>query len=106
LSNNAREAAFLHLAAVNTRNGSAARCCPISDTIKGERTEDNEFCMDSANGTLVVERIGDELIENSDLFAFAGALMPGKISCSFAGMRTMEITQTMTPLTDADSNVL
>ena len=32
--------------------------------------------------------------------------MPGRISYSFAGVRTIEITQTMTLLTDADANVL
>jgi TonB family protein len=86
-------------------NGSAARCI-IFDTVKGELTDNNELCMDAANGTLVLERLGGEVIENSEFFPFAGALMPGKISYSFGGVHTMEITQTMTPLAEADANVL
>ncbi len=86
-------------------NGDAARCI-LFDTVKGERTDNNELCVDAATGTLVLEKLGGEVIENSDFFAFAGALMPARIRYSFAGVRTVEITQTMTPLTDADANVL
>ena len=86
-------------------NDGAARCI-IFDTVKGERTDNNELCVDAANGTLVLARLGGQVIENSEFFPFAGALMPGKISYTFGGVRTMEITQTMTPLTDADANVL
>ena len=50
----------------------------------------------------MLERIGGEVIENSEFFPFAGALMPGTISYAFAGVRTIEITQTMTPLADSD----
>lgn len=86
-------------------NGVAARCIGF-DTVKGERADHNELCADAANGTLVLERLGSEVIENSEFFPFAGALMPGKISYTVAGVRTIEITQTMAPLTDADPNVL
>lgn len=86
-------------------NGVAARCIAF-DTVKGERADHNELCVDAANGTLVLERLGSEVIENSEFFPFAGALMPGKISYTVGGVRTIEITQTMAPLTDADPNVL
>jgi hypothetical protein len=86
-------------------NGEAARCIQF-DTVKGERTDNNELCVDAVNGSLVLEKLGGEVIENSEFFPFAGALMPGRISYSFAGVRTIEITQTMTLLTDADANVL
>lgn len=59
-------------------NGHPARCIEFN-TIVGEWTEDNELCVDSANGTLVREKLGDELIENSDFFSFAGAMIPGRI---------------------------
>jgi len=86
-------------------NGVAARCIGF-DTVKGERADHNELCVDAANGTLLLERLGNEVIENSEFFPFAGALMPGRISYTVGGVRTLEITQTMTPLTDADPNVL
>lgn len=86
-------------------NGAAARCI-VFDTVKGERVDHNELCVDAANGTLVLQKLANELIENSEFFPFAGALMPGKISYSVGGVRTIEITQTMAPLPDADQNVL
>jgi hypothetical protein len=95
----------IHTITVGKLNGDAARCI-LFDTVKGERTDNNELCVDAANGTLVLEKLGGEVIENSEFFPLAGALMPGRISYSFAGVRTIEITQTMTPLTDADANVL
>src|SRR5581483_1430608 len=52
------------------------------------------------------EKLGNAVIENSDFFPFAGALMPGKITYSVGTVRRIEITQTMTPLTGADTNVL
>jgi TonB family protein len=62
--------------------------------------------VDPANGTLVFEKLGDELIENSDFFPFAGALIPAKISYSYSGVPKLEILQTMTVLTDATADVL
>ena len=96
---------IIHTIVERSINGDAARCIQF-DTVKGERTDNNELCVDAANGTLVMEKLGGEVIENSEFFPFAGALIPGRISYSFAGVRTVEITQTLTALTDADSNVL
>ena len=95
----------IHRISERDLNGAAARCIEF-DTVKGERADHNELCVDAANGTLVREQIGNELIENSEFFPFAGALIPGKIAYSVGGARTIEITQTITPLTDADQNVL
>ena len=86
-------------------SGRSARCIDF-DTIHGEKTESNELCMDSSNGTLLLEKVSGEVIENSDFFPFAGALMPGKISYSAGGGQKMEITQTMTALAAAEANVL
>jgi TonB family C-terminal domain len=86
-------------------NGSAAHCIQF-DTIRGGHTDSNEICVDVATGTLLLEKIGAELIENSDFVAFAGALMPGKITYSSGGSQRIEITQTMTVLRGADVNVL
>jgi hypothetical protein len=85
-------------------NGSDAHCIEF-DTVKGEKTYNNELCMDIATGVLVLEKVDGKLIENSDFFAFAAALIPGKINYTFSGVRT-EITQTMTAITDAAPNVL
>jgi hypothetical protein len=86
-------------------NGRPARCIEF-DTIAGQKTQANEICLDAANGAIVLQKLGDELIENSDFFSFAGALLPGRINYSFAGAPKMEITQTMAALTDATPNVL
>ena len=95
----------IHSISERDLNGAVARCIDF-DTVKGEHADHNELCVDASNGTLVREKIGNELIENSEFFPFAGALIPGKIAYSVGGMRTIEITQTITPLTDADQNVL
>lgn len=86
-------------------NGLPARCIEF-DTIRGEKTQNNELCVDGANGTLISEKLAPELIEYSDFFPFAGALMPGKISYSQGGVQKMEVAQTMTVLEDASTNVL
>ena len=85
-------------------NGSEAHCIAF-DTVRGERTHSNEICVDTVTGVILLERLMDEEVENSEFFAFAGALLPGKITHTSAGVRT-EITQTMTPLTEAGPNVL
>ncbi len=85
-------------------NGRSAHCVAF-DTIHGEQSDNNELCVDAANGTLVFEKINGEIIENSDFFPFAGALFPGKINYSSGGAQKIEITQTMTALQAAD-NVL
>jgi hypothetical protein len=84
--------------------GRPAHCVEF-DTIVGTRRDANEICMDAANGTVLSEKLGEELIENSGFFPFAGVLMPGKITYSISGSEKMEITQTMTVLTDT-ANVL
>jgi len=88
--------------AVGAKN---ARCVEF-DTVKGQKIENNEFCFDPANNTLILEKTGDDLIENSDFFSFAGGFFPSKITYSFAGIRKLEISQTMTELADATENVL
>jgi hypothetical protein len=88
------------------RTGGRSVRCVEFDTIAGQKTENNELCMDAGNGTLVSERLGEEVIENSEFFSFAGALIPGKITCSFSGIPKIEISQTMTELVDATPNVL
>jgi len=85
--------------------GKKIRCIEF-DTIRGQKIENNELCVDHSNGTLVLEKVGDELIENSEFFSFAGELVPAKITYSFAGVRKLEISQAMTELTDASENVL
>ena len=52
------------------------------------------------------QKLGNEQLENSDFFPFAGALMPGKITYSYGGNISIEISQTMTELVDATPNVL
>jgi len=80
--------------------------CVTFDTITGQKTLNNELCVDAANGTMVSLRVGNELIEYTDFFPFAAALMPGKIGYSFDGVPRLEISQTMTVLTNATPNVL
>ena len=82
-----------------------ARCIEF-DTIKGQQTQNNEICVDASTSVLLELKLGAELIENSEFFEFAGALMPGKIHYSVGGMRKMEISQSMKPLTDGEANVL
>lgn len=95
----------IHSIANREMGGRPARCIEF-DTTAGEKTESNELCVDSANGTLLSEKLGNDFIENGDFFPFAGALFPGTISYSDAGVLKMQVTQTMTALTDATPNVL
>lgn len=85
--------------------GRMCRCIEF-DTTRGQKTDNNELCVDSENGTLVSAKLGNELIEYGDFFPFAGVLMPGKIIYSVGGKTRLEISQTMTELTDATPNVL
>ena len=85
--------------------GGTLRCIEFQ-TNAGARSESNEFCLDAANGTLVSEKVDNELIENSDFFSFAGSLIPGKIRYSRNGVLRMQISQTMTELTEVTPNVL
>ena len=86
-------------------NGRAAQCIEF-DTIAGQKTDSNELCVDSATGALLLARLGHELIENSDFFPFAGALLPAKITYSVSGAQKMEIAQSMTELSSDTANVL
>jgi len=85
--------------------GAMARCIEF-DTVHGQKSDSNEICVDPDTGTLVRQKLGEEEIENSEFFPFAGVLMPGKITYSFAGKFQIEISQTMTELTDATPNML
>jgi TonB family protein len=80
--------------------------CISFDTIVGEQHEQNELCVDAENGTLISEVLGDDLIENSEFFPFAGILLPGKISYLVLGSLRLVITQTVTTLDDSAGNVL
>jgi Gram-negative bacterial TonB protein C-terminal len=80
--------------------------CIAFDTIVGEQHEQNELCVDAENGTLVSEKLGNDLIENSEFFPFAGILMPGHISYSVSGNRELSIIQTMISLAESAGNVL
>jgi TonB family protein len=85
-------------------NGNQAHCIAF-DTVRGERTSTNEICVDAVTGAIVREKLMGEEVENSEFFAFAGALIPGKITHVVGEVRT-EITQTMTVLTEGGPNVL
>ncbi len=95
----------IHEIVEREEGGRLLRCIEFN-TIRGQMSDRNELCMDSNNGTMVNEKLRNELIENSDFFPFAGALIPGKITYSVGGVIRMEITQTMTELEDATPNVL
>jgi Gram-negative bacterial TonB protein C-terminal len=89
----------------SSADGRATRCIEFTTT-GGQRTDNNEICVDAATGAIVSERLGQEEVENSDFFSFAGALIPGTIRYSYAGRPKLEITQTMTALTNPTPNVL
>ena len=95
----------IHRIVTKAVGGKNAHCIEF-DTIKGQRIENNEFCLDPANNTLLLSKTGDELIENSDFFSFAGQLIPSRITYTFAGIRKLEISQTITELTESTQNVL
>ncbi|MGA8431544.1 MAG: energy transducer TonB [Candidatus Sulfotelmatobacter sp.] len=95
----------IHSISQRNLGGHNARCIEF-DTIRGQRTQNNELCVDSDTGVLLEEKLGEELVENSDFFPFAGALMPAKISYSVAGTRKLEISQFMKALSDGETNVL
>jgi TonB family protein len=95
----------IHNIAERDMSGHRAKCIEF-DTIKGQQTQNNELCVDAQTGALLEERLGPELIVNDDFFSFAGALMPGRISYSFAGANKIEITQSISVLDDSEANVL
>jgi hypothetical protein len=87
-------------------SGRPALCIEF-DTIVGQTREENEICVDTSNGTIQSEKLGDDLIEYGDFVPFAGVLYPSKITYSIVGRGTvLEIKQTMAVLEDATANVL
>ena len=81
--------------------------CIEFETIVGQNHQQNEICVDASNGTMVLERLGNRLIENRDFFPFAGALIRSSITLSLSdGAPQLEITQTMTALDKTAANVL
>ena len=87
-------------------DGLPAHCIEF-ETIVGQSHQQNEICVDTSNGTMVSERLGDDLIENRDFFPFAGALIPASITLSSKdGAPQLEITQTMAALDKTAANVL
>ena len=89
----------------STLDGRPLRCIETTTT-GGEKSDNNEICLDAKTGTLVSMRVGNEAVENRDFFPFAGGLMPGRISYSVGGAPKMEIAQTMTELKEVTPNVL
>lgn len=86
-------------------DGKPRRCVEF-ETVVGQKRDNNEVCVDPSNGTLVYERLGQELIENGDFFSFAGAFIPGKIIYSFAGSPRLEMIQSMGISTESPTEVM
>jgi Gram-negative bacterial TonB protein C-terminal len=95
----------IHRIVTKAVGGKNARCIEF-DTIEGQKIDNNELCFDPTNNSLILEKTGNDLIENSDFFSFSGGFFPSRIIYSFAGLRKLEISQTMTELTEAPENVL
>ena len=91
----------IHRIVTKAVSGKNARCIEF-DTVKGQKIENNEFCLDPANNTLILSKTGEDLIENNDFISFAGQLLPSKITYTFAGVRKLEISQTITELKSTD----
>jgi hypothetical protein len=91
---------------IDRMEGGRAVHCIQFDTVAGDKISNNELCVDSANGTLVTEKLGEDYIENRDFFPFAGVLVPGQINYSHAGIPKLSISQTVTLLTEVTPNVL
>ena len=80
--------------------------CIQFDTIRGQRIQNNEICVDAANGTFVSQKVGSWLVEYSEYFPFAGELLPAKINFSRDGVPRLAITQSLVELKDTTENVL
>lgn len=80
--------------------------CIVFDTIRGQRTDDNEICVNASSGALASQKIGSEFIEYSEYYPFAGAMLPGKISYASGGVRKLEIKQMTVELKDSPESVL
>lgn len=95
----------VHSVTTQERDGRTMRCIEF-ETIAGLKRAANELCTDPENGTLVSATLGREQIQNSEFFTFAGALIPGKIVYTFAGVPKIEISQTMTPTAESPEEIL
>ena len=82
------------------------RRCIEFETVVGPKRDQNELCVDPANGTLVTEKLGQDYIENSDFFTFAGALIPGRVVYSVNGQPKLEMIQTMGVSTESPNDVM
>ncbi|HET9399645.1 MAG TPA: energy transducer TonB [Candidatus Acidoferrales bacterium] len=85
--------------------GKRRRCIEF-ETVVGPKRDQNELCVDPDNGTLVTEKLGQDLIENGDFFTFAGAFIPGRVVYSFKGEPKLEMIQTMAISTESPAEVM
>lgn len=72
--------------------GQPARCIEF-ETTTGNKTNDNELCVDQVSGALVRLKDGNETIENSEFFNLAGALLPGRVDLYRDGRLLLQIQQ-------------
>ncbi len=89
----------------STLDGRSLRCIEFTTT-GGEKSDENEICVDASSGTLTSMRVGNESFEYRDYFPFSGELLPGRILYSVNGAPRLELAQTMTELKQATQNVL
>ena len=61
-----------------TLNGRPARCIDF-DTLKGDRQQSGQACVDAQSGFLLSIRQGDETIRQSAYFRFNNGWLPGRI---------------------------
>jgi hypothetical protein len=75
--------------------GQPARCIEF-ETTTGNKTNDNELCVDQVSGALVRLKDGNKTIENSEFFKIAGALLPGRVDLYRDGRLILQIQQEIT----------
>jgi hypothetical protein len=75
--------------------GRPAKCIQF-DTHFGSTLQANQICMDAERGAVLRWQVGDELIENSDYFAFANLWEPAHIRRMVRGTLRLEIEQQLT----------
>ena len=75
--------------------GRPAKCIQF-DTHFGSTLQANQLCMDAERGALLRWQVGDELIENSDYFAFGNLWEPAHIRRMVRGALRLEIEQQLT----------
>jgi hypothetical protein len=93
---------LIHAIRNDNVNGRAARCIAFETVTQHKSQLDNEFCVDAENGAFLRDRTGNELVEYSDYFPFAGAYFPAHIRYSVDGKLKTEIDQSMRALTADD----